>query len=188
MSEVIHHFLVRYLKFQAEHLTPESVDTIIKESIRHKIMSLFSAEMKDKLNPAGTESAVEEDDTDKENDAERLWQANRRTRPSNPKSRNDCSLRRACNAGRLLSRLPSVQDITLQLKTYNNEPHWDALLWGMSKKRCSKIFCKRQRSPKGSRHHWDAPEKRHHRKNTPSTRSPRFRYDENDDLTTIYPV
>ncbi|GIY27259.1 hypothetical protein CDAR_446281 [Caerostris darwini] len=76
----------------------------------------------------------------------------------------------------------------LKFRTYNNEPHWDALLWGMSKKRCSKIFCKRQRSPKGSRHHWDAPEKRHHRKNPPSTRSPRFRYDKEDDLTTIYPV
>ncbi|KAG8190672.1 hypothetical protein JTE90_001281 [Oedothorax gibbosus] len=99
----------------------------------------------------------------------RLWQEHQasslKTRTSSLKTRDECSLRKACNAGRLLSRLPSVQDVTLQLKEYGNEPHWDALLWGMAKKRCAKIFCKRQRSPKGSKHTWKAGlEKKYHRK------------------------
>ncbi|KFM74888.1 hypothetical protein X975_01350, partial [Stegodyphus mimosarum] len=84
----------------------------------------------------------------------RLWQATLRQRPQNSK-RDNCSLRRACNAGRLLSRLPSVEEITLQLRSYGNEPHWDALIWGMKKKRCSRILCKHQRSPKGSRQPWN---------------------------------
>lgn len=49
-------------------------------------------------------------------DAKRLWQDSPRSRPTTLKTRDECSLRKACNAGRLLSRLPSVQDLTLQLK------------------------------------------------------------------------
>lgn len=41
-----------------------------------------------------------------------------------------------------------------------NEPHWNALIWGMKKKRCSRIFCKRQRSPKGARFSWNSDESR----------------------------
>lgn len=49
-------------------------------------------------------------------EVKRLWQESPRSRPSSLKTRDECSLRKACNAGRLLSRLPSVQDLTLQLK------------------------------------------------------------------------
>ncbi|GFT84321.1 uncharacterized protein NPIL_150141 [Nephila pilipes] len=229
-SEIIHGFLIRLINFQSEKLTPETVDAVVKESIRRKTLQIMSPSdiedndydddesildasslpmdnpsellserwlsvLKSEGHPSivdSTENATRvkrsaTDDTDEENIEKRLWQANRRTRPSNSKARDDCSLRRACNAGRLLSRLPSVQDITLQLKAYGNEPHWDALLWGMSKKRCSRIFCKRQRSPKGSKHRWDIPEKPHHKKSTSTSRGSRLRFDESD-LTTIYPV
>ncbi|XP_015929859.1 uncharacterized protein [Parasteatoda tepidariorum] len=93
--------------------------------------------------------------------SERLWHHGVR---SSHFKRDDCSLRRACNAGRLLSRLPSVEDITLQLKSHHHEPHWDALLWGLKKKKCSRIFCKRQRSPKGSKNDWNLSGKRQNRK------------------------
>ncbi|GFQ65801.1 uncharacterized protein TNCT_150151 [Trichonephila clavata] len=225
-SEIVRRFLIRYLRFQSEQLTPETIDSIVKESIRRKMLQIISPsniQVNENTNAETTPDAsslpvdsppevlserwlsvlknVEAetkvptrvkrsatDDADKEMEEERrLWQASRRTRPSNSKTRDDCSLRRACNAGRLLSRLPSVQDITLQLKAYGNEPHWDALLWGMAKKRCSRIFCKRQRSPKGSKHRWDIPEKRYHKKSTLTSRGSRSRYDESD-LTTIYPV
>ncbi|CAL1262288.1 unnamed protein product [Larinioides sclopetarius] len=217
ISGIMRSFLARYLKFQTEQLSPESVNAIVKDSIRHKTSEVISQVNEDSEVPVGASSSEPKntdtsldpkltdsvyaqstpplrtrrstsDDTEKDKEEDRLWQAgSRRTRPSNRKSREDCSLRRACNAGRLLSRLPSVQDITMQLKAYGNEPHWDALLWGMSKKRCSRIFCKRQRSPKGTKHHWDGPEKRFLRKSTPSSRSSRLRHDESD-LTTIYPV
>ncbi|XP_055939893.1 uncharacterized protein LOC129969371 [Argiope bruennichi] len=222
VSGIMRSFLGRYLKFQPEQLAPESINGVLKESIRHKMFDIFSQDnsklensklsiganssmSKNIVSDTALEDKVTEslnapekssvrtkrstaDDTDKDKEEEeRLWQANRRTRPSHRKTREDCSLRRACNAGRLLSRLPSVQDITMQLKAYGNEPHWDALLWGMTKKRCSRIFCKRQRSPKGTKHHWDEPEKRFHRKGTTSFRSSRLRYDESD-LTTIFPV
>lgn len=49
-------------------------------------------------------------------EVKRLWQESPRSRPSSLKTRDECSLRKACNAGRLLSRLPSVHDLTLQLK------------------------------------------------------------------------
>lgn len=54
----------------------------------------------------------------RKDDEERLWQAHsRRQRPPNHhRSHDQCSLRKACNAGRLLSRIPSVQEITLQLR------------------------------------------------------------------------
>ncbi|XP_054719225.1 uncharacterized protein LOC129228568 [Uloborus diversus] len=92
-------------------------------------------------------------------DEERLWQASRRSKPPSHNRRDECSLRQACNAGRLLSRLPSIHEITLQLRSYHNEPHWDAFLWGIKKKKCTKIYCKRHRSPKGSKyHHWDSKE------------------------------
>ncbi|GFX20221.1 uncharacterized protein TNCV_1437811 [Trichonephila clavipes] len=224
-SEIIRRFVIRYLRFQSEQLTPETIDAMVKESIRRKMSQtipsniqvdentdavttpdasslpvdspsemlserwlsvLKNVEAETKVPTRVRRSAT--DDADKEMEEERrLWQASRRTRPSSSKTRDDCSLRRACNAGRLLSRLPSVQDITLQLKAYGNEPHWDALLWGMAKKRCSRIFCKRQRSPKGSKHRWDIPEKRYHKKSTLASRGSRSRYDESD-LTTIYPV
>lgn len=53
----------------------------------------------------------------RKDDEDRLWQAHsRRQRPPNHRSHDECSLRKACNAGRLLSRIPSVQEITLQLR------------------------------------------------------------------------
>ncbi|KAF8792374.1 hypothetical protein HNY73_003977 [Argiope bruennichi] len=186
VSGIMRSFLGRYLKFQPEQLAPESIngnivsDTALEDKVTESLNAPEKSSVRTKRSTA--------DDTDKDKEEEeRLWQANRRTRPSHRKTREECSLRPACNAGMLLSRLPSVQDITMQLKAYGNEPHWDALLWGMTKKRCSRIFCKRQRSPKGTKHHWDEPEKRFHRKGTTSFRSSRLRHDESD-LTTIFPV
>lgn len=115
---------------------------------------------------------------------DRLWQAHlRRHRPSNHRSHDECSLRNACNAGRLLSSFPSVQEITLQLRGSENEPHWDALIWGMKNKRCSRIFCKRQRSPKGSRLSWNSHGVRESRKDELITEIPDTEFEENNKLT-----
>ncbi|GBO16915.1 hypothetical protein AVEN_37524-1, partial [Araneus ventricosus] len=149
ISGIMRSFLARYLKFHSEQLSPESVNAIVKDSIRREISEIISQDNSNHENSklsigasasmskntasdtllgpkladsadAPAESSLRTkrstaDDADRDEEEERLWQANRRTRPSNRKSREDCSLRRACNAGRLLSRLPSVQDITMQL-------------------------------------------------------------------------
>lgn len=66
------------------------------------------------MSPRSKRSTADHFGKDGEN---RLWQAHsRRHRPQNQRSHDECSLRKACNAGRLLSRLPSVQEITLQLR------------------------------------------------------------------------
>lgn len=80
---------------------------------RNDILNDISDRSERHKRSARSYSSKEED----EDDDYRLWQSSsRKMKPIHQKHRDECSLRKACNAGRLLSRLPSVHDVTLQLR------------------------------------------------------------------------